>query len=800
VQRSGSMTIRHLASVVGVGLVAIVACSKDAVGPNGTSIESILVEPSTATVSVGASLTLSAEVLDVNGNAIESPHVSWASADASIAEVSPLGVVTGRKVGTVLIAASARGKDAFSRITVNPTPVASLRLSPTHRAMLVGQTVQLVAEALDAGGNVLAGRPVTWSTSAASVATVTAAGVVTAVADGAAIITASSEGRSAVASITVAQVPVASVVVTPATSNVVVGQSTQLSAQLRDGSGAIITGRAVAWTSTSTTVVTVSSNGLVTAIAPGTATITATSEGRSGSATVNVAARPVSAVIVSPGQVTLFANQTVQLSALVTDDRGQVLPGKPVTFTSSSNQVATVSSSGLVTGISAGTATITATSEGATGTALVTITPDPVAVVEVAPSTASINVGQSIQLSATPRNIAGNPLLGRTIVWSSGSPSLATVSSSGMVTGVAAGNAIIVATVDGKQGSAVITVRKVPVASVSVTPSTSAITAGQTVTLAATTLDASGNTLVGRVIGWSTSDNAIATVSSSGVVTGVSVGTATITASSEGQSGIATVTVGAVPVASVTVSPAQANLTVGQVVPLVATAQDASGQVLTGRTVTWSSASPSVATVSATGNVTGVAAGSAVITATIDGVMGSATVNVSQVPVATVTVAPATANVVIGQNVTLGATTRDAAGNVLTGRVVTWASGATSVATVSATGVVTGVAPGTVTITATSEGQSGTATITVTSPPIDRIVVTPVNPEIDEGDTIQMTATAYDANHNVIPGVTFTWTSSNTNRATVTSTGLVRAINDGNVTIRAAAGGKSGSTTVKIND
>jgi uncharacterized protein YjdB len=794
------MTIRHLASVVGVGLVAIVACSKDAVGPNGTSIESILVEPSTATVSVGASLTLSAEVLDVNGNAIESPHVSWASADASIAEVSPLGVVTGRKVGTVLIAASARGKDAFSRITVNPTPVASLRLSPTHRAMLVGQTVQLVAEALDAGGNVLAGRPVTWSTSAASVATVTDAGVVTAVADGAAIITASSEGRSAVASITVAQVPVASVVVTPATSNVVVGQSTQLSAQLRDGSGAIITGRAVAWTSTSTTVVTVSSNGLVTAIAPGTATITATSEGRSGSATVNVAARPVSAVIVSPGQVTLFANQTVQLSALVTDDRGQVLPGKPVTFTSSSNQVATVSSSGLVTGISAGTATITATSEGATGTALVTITPDPVAVVEVAPSTASINVGQSIQLSATPRNIAGNPLLGRTIVWSSGSPSLATVSSSGMVTGVAAGNAIIVATVDGKQGSAVITVRNVPVASVSVTPSTSAITAGQTVTLAATTLDASGNTLVGRVIGWSTSDNAIATVSSSGVVTGVSVGTATITASSEGQSGIATVTVGAVPVASVTVSPAQANLTVGQVVPLVATAQDASGQVLTGRTVTWSSASPSVATVSATGNVTGVAAGSAVITATIDGVMGSATVNVSQVPVATVTVAPATANVVIGQNVTLGATTRDAAGNVLTGRVVTWASGATSVATVSATGVVTGVAPGTVTITATSEGQSGTATITVTSPPIDRIVVTPVNPEIDEGDTIQMTATAYDANNNVIPGVTFTWTSSNTNRATVTSTGLVRAINDGNVTIRAAAGGKSGSTTVKIND
>lgn len=790
--------MRHCASLVGAGLVAIVACSKEAMGPGASAVESILVEPATATVAVGSNLALSAEVLDANRNPVESPHVSWASADASIADVSPIGVVTGRKVGTVLIAASARGKDAFSRITVNPTPVASVRLSPAHRAMLVGQTVQLVAEPLDGGGNVLAGRPVTWTSSDASVATVTATGVVTALASGAAIITASSEGKSAVASITVAQVPVASVVVTPTISNVVAGQTTQLAAQLRDASGATITGRAIAWMSNSTTVATVSSTGLVSAVAPGTATITATSEGRSGSATVNVAPRPVSAVIVSPGQVTLFATQTVQLSALVTDDRGQVLPGKPVAFSSSDNQVATVSSSGVVTGISAGSATITATSEGATGTALVTIAPDPVAVVEVTPSAADINIGQIVQLTATPRNIAGTPLNGRTVVWSSASPSLATVSSSGVVTGVAAGNAVIIASVDGKQGSAVITVRQVAVASVSVSPSTTAIAAGQTVTLTATTLDASGNTLTGRIVGWSSSDNAIATVSSNGEVTGVSPGSATITASSEGQSGTATVTVGAVPVASVTISPSQANVTVGQSVPLVATPQDASGQVLTGRAVSWSSGSPSVATVAATGDVTGVSAGSAVITATIDGVAGTATVTVSQVPVATVTVSPATASVSVGQNATLGATTRDAAGNVLTGRVVTWASSAASVATVSATGVVTGVAPGTATITATSEGQSGTATVTVTTAPINKIVVTPANPRVKEGQTIQLTATAYDANDTVITGVTFSWSSSNTNRATVDSNGLVSAIRDGNVAITASAGGKSGSTTVRV--
>jgi len=78
-------------------------------------------------------------------------------------------------------------------------------------------------------------------------------------------------------------------------------------------------------------------------------------------------------------------------------------------------------------------------------------------------------------------------------------------------------------------------------------------------------------------------------------------------------------------------------------------------------------------------------------------------------------------------------------------------------------------------------------------------VVTPANPRIKVGDTIQMTATAYDAGNQAIAGVSFTWTSNNTNRATVSSTGLVRALNDGNVTITASAGGKSGSTTVRID-
>ena len=784
---------------IGAGvLTAIGACSRDALGPNAAVVESVLVAPSTATVAVGSTLTLSAEVRDANGNLLESPHVSWASADASIAEVSPTGVVTGRKVGTVLIAASSRGRDAFSRITVNPTPVATVRLSPTSRAMTVGQTFQLVAELLDGSGRVLTGRPVSWVSSNASVATVTDAGVVTALGAGAAIITASSEGKSAVATITVSLVPVASVEVTPVTSNLVVGQTTRLSARLSDASGATITGRTITWSSNRSSVATVSSDGLVTAIAAGTATITATSEGRSGSATINVAARPASAVIVSPGQVTIFAGQTVQLGALVTDDRGQVLTGQSVSFSSSNTQVATVSSSGLVTGISAGTATITATSAGATGTAVVTVAPDPVAAVDVSPASASVVVGSSVQLVATPRNVSGQPLTGRTIFWSTGSPSLASVSSSGLVTGLAPGNAVIVATVDGKQGSAVVQVRQVPVAAVTVTPATATIVVNQTITLTATPVDASGNPLSGRIIGWSSSDNAIATVSATGDVTALASGSVTITASSEGQSGTATVTVGVVPVATVSVTPSQSTLTVGQTVTLVANPLDAAGQPLTGRTVTWSSGSAGIASVSSAGVVTAVAAGSAVITATIDGVNGLATVVVNPAPPASVTVSPSSGTLTVGQTVTLGATVRDAAGNVIAGAMVTWSSSDAAIATVSSSGVVSAVAAGTATITATSGTASGTATITVTNPAVHHIVITPSNPQVKERQTIQLTATAYDSNNNVIPGVTFTWTSANTNRATVSSTGLVTGINDGDVDITASAGGKSTKVKVKV--
>ncbi len=188
----------------------------------------------------------------------------------------------------------------------------------------------------------------------------------------------------------------------------------------------------------------------------------------------------------------------------------------------------------------------------------------------------------------------------------------------------------------------------------------------------------------------------------------------------DGLTGTSQATVVPVPVASVVLTPATAQLQRGGAVQLTATPLDARGAALTGRTVTWSTTNAAIATVTASGMVTGVAAGGPVgIVATSEGQSASAQVTVVAPPpsasVATVTVTPATVSLAVGSALQLSATLRDSAGNVLTGRSVTWSSANNAVATVSTAGLVTAIsAGGPIAITATSEGRVGTATTTVT--------------------------------------------------------------------------------------
>ncbi|WP_396202305.1 Ig domain-containing protein, partial [Gemmatimonas sp.] len=261
--------------------------------------------------------------------------------------------------------------------------------------------------------------------------------------------------------------------------------------------------------------------------------------------------------------------------------------------------------------------------------------------------------------------------------------------------------------------NAVLTVTAVPVASVSVSLAPTSVAVGATSQATAVTRDASNNVLTGRAIVWSSSNSAVATVNSSGLVTTLDVGTATITATSEGQSGGAVLTVTAVPVASVSVSLAPTSVAVGATSQGTAVTRDASSNVLTGRAIVWSSSNTAVATVNSGGLVTTLDVGTATITATSEGQIGNAVLTVTAVPVASVSVSLAASSVTVGATTQATAVTRDASNNVLTGRAIVWSSSNTAVATVSVAGVVAAVGAGTATITATSETQSGTAVVTV---------------------------------------------------------------------------------------
>lgn len=251
----------------------------------------------------------------------------------------------------------------------------------------------------------------------------------------------------------------------------------------------------------------------------------------------------------------------------------------------------------------------------------------------------------------------------------------------------------------------------VPVASVTLEPANPVVGVGKTAPLTATAKSQNGTVLLNRTITYASGNTAIATVDDAGVVTGVAAGSTQITASSEGKSGSVSLTVSTTLVASVTVTPPSVTVNVGSTVTLTGAAFDAGSAPLPGRVFAWSSGNPAIATVTSLGVVRGMGAGTVTITGTSEGKSATSTVTVIVPPVATVTVAPATATVGLGDSLQLTAEVKDAAGNILTGRTVTWQSSNTLVASVSTTGKVRALAPGDATITATSEGKSGTAAI-----------------------------------------------------------------------------------------
>jgi len=460
----------------------------------------------------------------------------------------------------------------------------------------------------------------------------------------------------------------------------------------------------------------------------------------------------VTSVAVQPKTVTVLVGDSMQLSASVIMSNNR--PPNSVTWTSENTGLASVSASGVVHGRGVGPLFIRATSGSKRDSAAVTVvapSPLPVAFVGVAPSSVTVTVGGTVSLVATLKDANGNPLTGRATTWASGSTGVVTVSAAGLVTAAGVGSATITATSEGQSGTAAVSVTTVPVASVTVSPTTASVLAGQTVQLTATPKDAGGTALSGRTVTWASSNVGVATVSASGLVSGVAAGSAAITATSEGQSATSTIT-GTTPtlgapgtvtdLAVPAVTDSSATLSFTEVTDGAGQAASYDIRYVTGPTLTWGGSVPSVSRGTCTTPVAGTLIGAKRtctvlgLTAgtiysfqlvsyrgalTVNAVFGAlsnaatATTAASTAPIAAVTVSPANGTLTVGNVLQLTAALQDAAGRALLGRAVAWSSSNTGVATVSGTGLVSGVAAGSATITATSEGVRGTAALTVTA-------------------------------------------------------------------------------------
>ena len=402
-------------------------------------VTSIVLNTTARTLTKGETFQLKGWPQPVNAT---NRNVKWYSLNDTVAAVSNEGLVTARNEGTATIVCESMDGDVFAQceITVG-VPVSGIKINTTARNMEVGKTFQLAAWPQPSNAS---NRTVLWSSSDKNVATVNAAGLVTAKAGGVAIITAKSQDRgyTATCAVTV-NLHVTSVKINTTAKTIEAGKSFQLAAWPQPANA---TNKAVAWFSSNTAVATVSSTGLVKGIKNGTANITVKTADGGKTATCRITVGiPVTGVKINTTSRTVEARKTFQMAAWPQPSNAS---NKAVTWTSSNTSVASVNSSGLVTGIKNGTTTITVKTVdgGYTKTCVMTVG-IPVTSVNINTTAKVMNVGKTFQLAAWPQPANAT---NKIVIWSSSNTGVATVSGTGLITARKKGTSTItVKTQDG---------------------------------------------------------------------------------------------------------------------------------------------------------------------------------------------------------------------------------------------------------------------------------------------------------------------------------------------------------------
>jgi len=635
------------------------------------------------------------------------------------------------------------------------TPVAGIKLDKYQLTITEGDKATLTATVLPDNAT---NKNVSWTSSNEKVATVSNTGEVTAVAPGKATITVTAEdgAKTTKCEVTIEKriYQVETITLDQTSLEIVEGDKATLTATVKPDNA---TYKGIIWSSSDEKVATIK-DGEITAVAPGTATITAKAEkdDRSALCVVTVSKRvyPVESVSLDKTSLELTEGDKTTLTATVLPENAS---NKNVAWTSSDEKVATVSANGEVTAVAPGKAAITVTTEDGVKTAKCEVTVNkriyPVESVFLDKTSLELTEGDKATLTAT---VLPDNATNKNVSWSSSDEKDATVSANGEVTAVAPGKAAItVTTEDGaKTAKCEVTINKriYPVESVSLDKTSLELTEGDKATLTATVLP---NNATNKNVSWSSSDEKVATVSTTGEVTAVAPGKAAITVTTEDGAKTAkcelTVKAKTIHVESITLNKTELRLERLDRYTLTATVKPDNA---TNKEVKWTSSDETIVSIfMGNGNLWAHNAGTAIITATtVDGgLTATCKVTVKElgaVDVTGISLNKSTTTLFIGSKETLTATIKP---SNATDKTVTWDSSDPAVASVN-NGEVTAIKAGKAIITATAKDGGYTATCEVN--------VSDQSPEIKiDKDNYTVAYTGETINLNITANVNYSITA-----------------------------------------
>jgi hypothetical protein len=464
-QANVTATANHTAGTYKVTAAATGVATKASFSLTNTApiLVSIAVTPTNPSVAKGLTKRFTATGTFNDGSTeILTSGVTWASSNTTTATITATGMATAKGTGTSTITATDGSISGTTILTVTAATLVSIAVTPANPSVAKGLTEQFTATGTFTDGSTqILTSGVTWASSNTTAATITTAGLASTLATGTSTIKATDGSVFGSTTLTVTPATLVSIAVTPTDPSISKGLTEQFTATgtFTDGTMQILASN-VTWASSNTTAATITTTGLASALATGTSTIKATDGSVFGSTTLTVSPAALVAIAVTPTNPSISKGLTEQFTATgtFTDGTMQILTSG-VTWASSNNTAATITTTGLASALAAGSSTIKATDGSVFGTTTLTVTAAALVSIAVTPANPSVAKGLTEQFTATGTfsdNTTAN--LTSSVTWTSSNTTAATISTAGLASTLATGSSTITATDGSVFGTTTLTV------------------------------------------------------------------------------------------------------------------------------------------------------------------------------------------------------------------------------------------------------------------------------------------------------------------------------------------------------